>query len=86
MEWQPMETAPRDGTPFFIFAADGRIGIAFAEPREYEGLAFFSSGSAVVGPDPHDNGRTNISMSGHYYETATHWLPLPEPPAKQLED
>lgn len=79
-EWQPIETAPKDGTPFLIYS-EGRIGIAYMDPRSYGDLDFFVSGAAAVGADPFNSGRPCLSMSDHYLSAATHWTPLPPTPA-----
>ncbi len=78
-EWRDISTAPKDGTPFLIFSA-GRAGLAFIDPREHDGINFYSTGAAVVGADPYNDGRTSLAMSQAYLEMATHWTPLPNPP------
>lgn len=76
-EWQPIETAPRDGSP--ILAYNPLIGVystAFTtrwtgEPDEvgYEG---FPCGFWNMGPGSYPFGRWDCRP--------THWMPLPEPP------
>src|SRR4051812_17561165 len=76
--WQPIETAPRDGTWFVIMRAD--------EPDSYEAGCF----------DPHYWDEYVPAGGGLYrkerkqvgdwrgfsnFHRATHWAPLPEPPA-----
>lgn len=64
-EWQPIETAPKDGTSILAWTAGGICEIAF-EYGEFEQLPCFSTyddcGSAVLICKP------------------THWMPLPPPP------
>jgi hypothetical protein len=70
-QWQPIETAPKDGTEFLVsngssigFASywgDGKIHSHFASTKQ----SFFGDGSCVLLRDP------------------THWMPLPQPPKEQ---
>ena len=78
-QWQGIESAPRDGTPFLIWSY-GRIGFAFIDPREHDGVKFHRSSAAIIGPDPYNDMRPGIAVSDHYLKTATHWMPLPTPP------
>lgn len=81
MEWKSIESdpPPMDGTPYMIYS-EGRIGIAYQDPREWEGLNFMASCGVVVGPDPYNDMKPGCAMSDHYCEMATHWLPLPDAP------
>lgn len=67
-EWQPIETAPRDGT--VILLGCPAVG-AMKDPgsrRVYEGLW-------------HGGQKTFTSVNGFLLLTvATHWMPLPSPP------
>lgn len=84
MDWNPnMDEAPRTGEVFMIFS-EGRIGLAFRDPREYEGLQFFATGAVIAGPDPYNSNRPSVAMSGHFLDAATHWLPLPPPPKDEV--
>ncbi len=77
-EWQPIETAPRDGTSIVV---RGFIGRTLHGPCEHEyfEVAYYrkdwgrfmrqSSGDGEIG-------------SGYL----THWLPLPEPPPARAID
>lgn len=72
MEWQPIETAPRDGTPILIYD-DGMIEVVTwmeAEPT------ILGDGSKTWAGADAGPGYQNT------YEDATHWMRLPEPPAK----
>lgn len=63
-EWQPIETAPRDGTRV-ILAWDGvRVG-------------YFLDNSASIKPW---SGWKVPSMETWPKGQPTHWMPLPEPP------
>lgn len=73
MEWQPIETAPRDGTTILITfkRIDGKwlIQAGFFKER--------SDGS--VGWALYQVGRHWWSISNF---EATHWMPLPDPPTE----
>lgn len=83
-EWQPIETAPRDGTPIWVYIknygqceawfAPGEWSFETSEvPREY-------SGAAWICVD--DQFQMEVEETPHGYEDGpvTHWMPLPEPP------
>ena len=69
MEWQPIETAPKDGTPHVrgLWVTSNRTGA-----RWWESIAGYvdDDGEFV----DHDG---NAPWHGDDY---THWMPLPEPP------
>lgn len=70
-EWQPIETAPRDGTPILMFlATPSRQAVGFGQAPLVQIIIgdMWGSGSYVTGP----TGETVL---------VTHWMPLPEPPA-----
>jgi hypothetical protein len=76
-EWQPIETAPRDGTPFLAF--NPLVGVYHTayttrwtgEPNE-EGYEGFPCGFW------HSGGR--CYPFGKWDCVPSHWMPLPEPP------
>jgi hypothetical protein len=80
MTWQPIETAPKDGTVIDLWAQsmelisrdgdDLRPSVAFRVPDAiwFDGYWTDADGN----PHPHLEGFTNI--------TFTHWMPLPSPP------
>ena len=68
VDWQPIETAPRDGTPILAFRADklhrfGHMQVTYWRVEE--------DGKGYVGW-----GEFNMT---HW--PPTHWLPLPKGPA-----
>jgi hypothetical protein len=68
MEWQPIETAPKDGGPFLAFAASDHHARA-----NYFGIAQW----ADADPDFYN------TVAGWFWPFAirpTHWRPLPAPP------
>jgi hypothetical protein len=81
MEWQPIETAPKDGTRVILW----RGFISFGEWPEMI-IAQWDDG-AWRWPDPRENPSTHGEWADYDlmdgYEDAdspTHWMPLPDPP------
>ena len=78
-DWQPIETAPRDGT--WILLAGGSIKYS------WEGD---TAPHAVVAQFTHELAVSRWQFAwydgGYYgeYEDPTHWMPLPEPPGDGL--
>lgn len=78
-KWQPIETAPKDGTAFLTFSRD-----AANNPRE--GVSGIQSTSILVmawayaDPHPYPVDEHGNWHDFHCYHP-THWMPLPEAPA-----
>lgn len=77
-EWQPIETAPRDGTEFLAYdPVVNKYDVCYASdnrwygPRDDDDLPYFIH--QVDG----DYGSCDDYFNG---DRATHWMPLPEPP------
>ena len=68
MDWQPIETAPKDGTPFLAFAQTTPSGNVRA-PSKHITVAYHTRWAGWV------------SIDGHYGVRPTHWMPLPPPPS-----
>jgi len=80
-DWQPIETAPRDGTPILLFWDEGHLDSRF--------VGYFDTEANEA---PHRDNRSmypfgpfvwRISMAdcgAVAEELVTHWMPLPEPP------
>jgi hypothetical protein len=67
MDWQPIETAPRDGT---VFLAAYKLGHGpWVGVMQWQ---FFS--------EKKDDGRFYSWTQLTETHKATHWMPLPEPP------
>ena len=67
-EWQPIETAPKDGSSILVALKGGEV-------REAEWFVRWYN-------DPSKPGWMPANMDeeyGHYVEP-THWMPLPKPP------
>ena len=67
-KWQPIETAPRDGTPILGYSRrlppKARIGtIMWVEPHWQVGGSEWAGGALAM-----------------WMSDPTHWMPLPEPP------
>lgn len=71
LEWQPIETAPKDETPVLVYAESGMFVVRWLNRQNYnEGWWHIDDNRygpfAVRGPLP------------------THWMPLPEPPKEGM--
>lgn len=80
MEWQPIETAPRDREILaFCNRANGEISGVIERPEGF--IAIISGGPTRADHDSGDGWWHDAG--GDYYSTwvwPTHWMPLPEPP------
>lgn len=79
MEWQPIETAPKDGTKFLAMLSNGWYEI-LSSPVEMDG--YYDWWSAMGGVDIPivESHPKNTDWSKSNTILATHWMPLPEPP------
>jgi hypothetical protein len=90
--WQPIETAPKDGTTVVLYCPGGidRQGYGAADPpytiglcstQELGGQRQWLSVESVM--EYHDyGGMTGVSTwTEQIGVSPTHWMPLPEPPA-----
>jgi hypothetical protein len=77
--WQPIETAPRDGTGMLIRSPEGDIGIGFMFAEVFDGMDLTRAPAAWYGKRPYE--RTPSVWMGRFdANEATHWMPLPESP------
>lgn len=67
-DWQPIETAPRDGTTFI--ATDGNE----VEPVYYVRYSHWSVGEYDLRYSSRQEGEESLWFN------PTHWMPLPKPP------
>ena len=82
-DWMDIETAPKDGTLVLVYCREesvtslhGNIAVArHAHDVEWEDGAPMSQWEYGEYDTPHAT-----SGKGGYVVTATHWMPLPEPP------
>jgi hypothetical protein len=72
--WKPIETAPKDGTPILLFRV-GKVCFGAIKETVFDGLPLRSERVVV----PTDDGTLAMPMNDP--TEATHWQPLPEPPA-----
>ena len=78
-EWQPIETAPKDGTEFQAWIVrDGGIGFWAPECCFNEHGQFGVWGRVDYDEDGWDYGLTHL--------TPTHWMPRPNPPEEYTND
>lgn len=82
MTWQPIETAPKDGTHFLAFDSRvRRMGVCHMvniSTREPLWVCQLLECDFEYGPGVEDFGRD--------YSDITHWQPLPEPPTSYTHD
>ena len=70
-EWQPIDTAPKDGTEILVYGiATGELGGVHEKPETWKVSWFFKNWSLCGG-------------EGYvvWVDSPTHWMPLPAPPA-----
>lgn len=68
MNWQPIETAPKDGIPVILLVDEGEESVAIQGK-------YSDDSWDVVWLDVHGCG-----CCGGGRPIPTHWMPLPEPP------
>ena len=73
MKWQPIETAPRDGTSLLLWCPHYKRPIRVGT---YEIWEDFSHGQSVSKRE-----YWSIGTFDSLEVLPTHWMPLPEPPA-----
>lgn len=79
MDWQPIDTAPKDGTKILILDLDGET-IEITEWCEPFPLYDYVQ---VEGSDLYRKVRTETDMTGFWNgngHRARYWMPLPNPP------
>lgn len=71
--WQPIKSAPKNGTELLLFSGESRDQVMIGHWSEAEDAAY----SAADGWYTRD--------AGDYIDVkVTHWMPLPGPPATPL--
>lgn len=85
-DWQPIETAPRDGTCVLLFVP-GEQSQGQWDEELYDGCGGEPEAPILVGFWDKDHGRPGpwwqLAHYSAYCFKPTHWMPLPEPPASQ---
>lgn len=74
-DWQPIETAPRDGTPVLLFGQEGMDIAHYDYDRARCGLNPWRRFETAE----YDNDWADI-------EGVTHWMHLPAPPASDGDE
>ena len=81
MDWQPIETAPRDGTKILIWdAGEDGFGQVVARYETRDGWAAIGSSTDMMNIG---RVRWHVAARWHLYQlikNPTHWMPLPAPP------
>jgi hypothetical protein len=72
-EWQPIETAPKDGYPYLFFYPNG-IGMTRYSAR------YWATGEWRVGAKTITEGWSDEWRQLRLQDEPSHWMPLPEPP------
>jgi len=79
MEWQPIETAPKDGTIFDAWCSEHKgynnAPKRIANCRYSEGVIWFL----------HSHGWFELNTVDFLHATITHWMPLPTPPKGTID-
>ena len=76
-EWQPIETAPRDGTWFVIYCAGEEDSYEIGRYEPLMGHDFVEAGRGLY----RKVDKELYEWTGfNNFHCATHWLPLPPPP------
>lgn len=74
IEWQPIETAPKDGTRILVWALEGY------------GIAYWGNGAYNRSTRSYDlcwvNG-LRVLRKARCFRNVTHWMPLPNPPKQE---
>ncbi len=86
MQWQPIETAPKDGTRVLAVDGDGVISTAVYLQDWSESMVF------IRAERDGDVFKKKVEEVGYWHMDAddacgaTHWMPLPAPPDTQRTD
>jgi hypothetical protein len=77
--WQPIETAPKDGTWFLM--TDGKRMLV-AHWHKYNNTPEFMAmhPNAIQGRWLSPQDHTELDIAAADLDEPTHWMPLPEPP------
>lgn len=75
-EWQPIESAPRDTVALIVYAATEK-NTAFPGRVDVLPVYFDEEGRVL----DYATSKPEVGIVSGYWR-ATHWMPLPEPPAR----
>lgn len=82
--WQPIETAPIDGTRILLCNNDSDSAVGFWVPAEDDGVDCMGDDGGFVDIEYQTfKPARSFGMKSHQYEgnQPTHWMPLPKAPA-----
>jgi len=78
--WQPIETAPKDGTPFLSALGPFVYIVFWSDDSNLKSLIpWWEQGSAEW-----ENNKWIGYHEEYYAASPTHWMPLPKPPKEGL--
>lgn len=72
-EWQPIDSAPKDGTRILVFEGAGSPVCG----KVYVGFWYEGDEQASL---PYSDKCWSDTADPSYERSPTHWMPLPEPP------
>lgn len=75
-QWQPIETAPKDGTAILLFDEDGISIGKWYEPKEDIRLCHWCCDTCLCEACIFGDAPLDIIN----FQAPTHWIPLPSPP------
>ena len=88
MDWQPIETAPKDGTWVLITGGDVTAAFLSSDPHDLSGgpvvVAYFDPAVNYGDDEKEEGGWLYAYWDSNWrssFEAPTHWMPLPAPPA-----
>jgi hypothetical protein len=84
MTWQPIETAPLDGTLVDLWAYRGDLGKSGIRPAERYADCRFAKNS--YGTEPYGEPRWQGLNDRYITVIPTHWMPIPEGPKPSEAD
>jgi hypothetical protein len=79
MDWQPIETAPKDGTRVLVWASKwaGEIAGVINEAQGSCRIAYYTNGQSDYSGDWWND---DVGDAYSTWCQPTHWMPLPPPP------
>ena len=73
-DWQPIETAPKDGTVILLYRFTDPVKLGFPIYTRFQAWDY------AVGYYTSDKERAPTGWVSPPIANPTHWMPLPEPP------
>lgn len=77
IDWQPISTAPKDGTRVLLAAIGHEVGFGVWE--EDKGRTLIAADEPYW--EPYDHSSWNLEYKDGKWFEPTHWAPWPEPPS-----